>query len=126
MDCLDLQKLFGKRYRVTLEANGVTKSQTPEAEYPWLYEIVGRKGMVYPHGSNVLAAVGFTPSSSRKLRGLTHALTVRGDQEVVITFEPKNIESVFKIIKPRKRRRLTDEQRAAAIERLKEHQFHAR
>jgi len=108
MTCIDLQQRFGRRYRIGWEAGGATRFQWPEAERLWLMELRCRYGMVYPHGGEILAAVGRGPRTCAKLRALPCVLSARGDLETVVTFHVDHIEQVLAILKPYRRRQVSE------------------
>src|SRR5262249_48881601 len=114
--CIDLQARFGRRFRVRVEADGATKSQWPREEWPWLMEIPCRRGRIYPKGGEILQAVSDRPSIRKQLRGLSCVLSVRGDLEVVVTFHVEDAEQVFALLKPYRRRRLSEAQRVKQAE----------
>jgi hypothetical protein len=115
--CVDLQARFGRRYRVSFEASGVTRSQWPEADRAWLLEIRCRRGVVYSQGGDVLAAVTDRPLIGRRLRRLPCILSVRGDIETIVTFHVDDAPAVFAQLHPYRRRQVStaERQRLAAL-----------
>ena len=71
---MDLNKLFGKRYVVTLDPSWDAESPENRAEsrpedVPWHYhEIKGRCGMVYPYSETQIAVVLPTRAARRLIR----------------------------------------------------------
>ncbi|MGD0950039.1 MAG: hypothetical protein ABSA52_21760 [Candidatus Binatia bacterium] len=112
--CINLQERFGKRYRVSWEAGGATRYQWPEADRPWLMEIRGRRGVVYPVGGEILTAVGTGARIGAKLRALPCIRSARGELEVVVTFHVDHVPAVLGLLKPYRRRQVSE----AARERL--------
>jgi hypothetical protein len=117
MTCIDLQARFGRRYRVSFEADGATRSQWPESDRPWLLEIRGRSGVVYPQGGEILVAMTPRPRLGAKLRALPCVLTARGDTETVVAFHVDDAPAVFALLKPYKRRQVSaaERERLAAL-----------
>ncbi len=105
--CINLQERFGRRCRVSWEADGATRFQWPEADRPWLMEIRCHRGVVYPVGGDILAAVGRGPRTCARLRALPGLLTVRGDLEPVVTFPADQAEAVLSVLKPYRRRQVS-------------------
>lgn len=112
--CINLEERFGARYRVRFEANGTTKPRWDREDWPWLMEIHGRYGMVYPQGSDILQAMTKRRRIGAQLRALPCVLTARGERETVITFHIDDAPAVFQLIKPYRRRQVS----AAERERL--------
>jgi hypothetical protein len=106
---VDLAATFGRRFRVSREADGVTWFDWPEADRPWLYEIRGRRGVVWPHGGTRLGASSESPRIAAKLQALPFA-TPRGSE--AIEFDVEHAETVFKIIRPYRRRQVSEAERA--------------
>jgi len=110
--CIDLQERFGARYRLRREADGATWYDTPEDERVWLLELPCRYGVIYPHGGEILAAVVTGRYARQQVAALPCIRSRRGDAELVITFSVEDAEQVLAILKPRRRRQLSPEDRA--------------
>jgi hypothetical protein len=102
---------FGKRYRIGWEAGGATKGQWPEAERPWLMELRCRFGTIYPKGGEILQAMTDRPRIGAKLRALRCVLSSKGDLETVVSFHVDDIEQVLALLKPYRRRQLSEARR---------------
>jgi len=113
--CVNLAERFGKRFRVSLEAGGATQLAWPLEDRGWLQEIRGRKGVVSPWGGELLQAYSDRPGIARRLRGLPFVLHARGDVEVVVRFHVDHAEQVFALIRPYRRRRVSDAERARLV-----------
>jgi hypothetical protein len=109
--CINLQERFGKRYRVSLEANGASKHQWPKEDWPWLMELRCRYGRVYPKGGEILQATTDRPRIGAQLRALPCVLTTRGDAEIVVTVPVDHAPAVVALLRPYRRRQLSDAQR---------------
>jgi len=92
---------------------------------PWLAILHCRHGHIYPHGGDLLGAA--TAHHSRIARQLIALRCCRliqdGDDGVNVVFHIDDFCQVAEIMKPRRRRRLTAEQRADQAERLRKYQF---
>lgn len=111
LTCVDLRERFGTRYRARKEADGATWYDTPEAERVWLLELPCRYGFVYPHGAEMLAAVVTGRYARQQVAALPCIVSRRGDEELVVTFRVDDAETVLAILKPRRRRQVSPEQR---------------
>ena len=105
------------------EANGLTWADTPLAERVWLLEIACRYGTIYPWGGDVLAAAVTNRRVGTKVATLAGILTSRGDSERVATFNVKDAENVFALMKPYRRRHLSPERRAKLVQMGRQHRF---
>jgi hypothetical protein len=106
--CVNLGARFGRRYRIGWEANGATKSQWPKEDWAWLMELRCQRGKVYPWGGELLEAYTDRRAIGRLLRALPWVLHARGDDEVVIRFHVDHIEAVLTVLKPYRRRQVSD------------------
>jgi hypothetical protein len=116
--CVDLHAIFGARYRIRREADGVTWYATLESERVWLLEIPCRYGIVYPQGGDILAATITSRIMGRRVAALPGILSSRGDLERVVAFCVDDAEAVLAIMQPRLRRRLSPAQRARTTAQL--------
>jgi hypothetical protein len=124
--CINLKKRFGGRYRVVYEESYFAEhGQTTRADDPWLQVLLCQHGHIYPHGGDVLAASTNTRGGiARKLAALDCTTVVQdGSDGINATFHVRDFERVAELMKPRRRRRLTLEQRRAAAERLAKYAF---
>jgi hypothetical protein len=123
MECIDLQDLFGEKHRIRNEQGGKQYQYSD----PWEAIIPGLHGDIYPHGGNLLGV------ATKKRGGIATRLadlpfttvTQDGDDGMNLTFELEDFDTVAEIVRLRRRRQLSDEQRAAAAEHLKQFQFQA-
>jgi hypothetical protein len=115
---LDLRGRFGALFRIRREAGGDTWHETPKDERVWLLEVRCRSGVVYAHGGEILAAATDRRGIGARLRRLPFILSARGDHETVVTFADDDVEAVFAILKPYRRRRLSEAQRVRNTETL--------
>jgi hypothetical protein len=113
MMCVDLQERFGRRYRVRREADGATWFETPESERTWLLEIPCRYGVVYPHGDDLLAAAVTSRRVGVRVRRLPCVLSMRGDEELLVTFDVDDAEQVLALLKPYRAHVMTEARRRA-------------
>jgi hypothetical protein len=108
MTCVNLQERFGQRYRVGWEADGSTRAQWPREEWPWLMELRCHHGKVYPWGGDLLEAVTDGSNIGAQLRRLPFVLATRGHEETVIRFHVDHLPEVLAVLKPYRRRQLSE------------------
>ena len=124
--CINLKAHFGDTYRVEYEASyHADRGENARSEDPWLMVIPCQHGHIYPHGRDVLAASTNTRGGiARKLAALDCTTVVQdGSDGINATFHVRDFERVAELMKPKRRRRLTVEQRRAAAERLAKYAF---
>jgi len=122
MDCVNLKREFGKRYRVRYEESYFAEyGENARVEDPWLMIIPCRNGHICPWGGEDLAAItGRSGSVANRLKALPFTTLVQeGSEGVVVLFHVKHVEEVAEIMKPRRRRRLSPEERARRVDRLR-------
>lgn len=118
---VNLAKLCGDRYRVVDDG---TEDPCRE-ERPWCMEIRGKYGAIYPYGSThfmpELLAVR-VDSPRIWIRDFDHlGLKVRqwGDFEKVFLFPVSMLDEIAGLIKAKRRRQVSPEQKAELLRRLK-------
>jgi hypothetical protein len=120
--CFDLKSRFGKTYRVVSEDGNSRNTD------PWNWQLLCRKGHVYPHSDTRLGAATDTAHAAllRRLLAIPSAQEEQlGDDGANISFDLADFTAVAKIMRPRRRRQLTAKQKAAAVDRLRKYSFAA-
>jgi hypothetical protein len=121
--CVNLGARFGRRYRIGWEANGAMKAQWQREEWPWLMELRCHRGKVYPWGGELLQAWTDRRRTGAQLRALPCVLHAKGDDETVIRFYVDHIEAVLAVLKPYRRRQLSEAQKKQQADRLAAFRF---
>lgn len=124
--CHNLRQLFGDRFQIEYdEAYYAEHGPNARADDPWLQIIPCRNGHICPWGRGTIAActrsAGPVVKALMRLQGA--AMQQNGSDGANIVFPVEMFDRVADIMHPRKRRRLSLEARAAAIERLAKYQF---
>jgi len=106
----NLQNLFGDRYRIDHDPADRTFAEKPD---PWMQTLPCRNGLIYAHAANRLA-VECKTGTARKLMAVP-GVTVhqQGDTECTLLFDLAIFDAVAAIVKPRRRRKWSDEKRQA-------------
>jgi len=115
MDCPNLKELFGERYKITRDP-----AAGPRSQDPWLWQIPCLFGEVYPHGANTLGVSTHRRGAiaNRIMALACVTVTQNADDGINASFPLVEADAVFAIVKPRKRRRLSEKVRVAAIARF--------
>jgi hypothetical protein len=124
MQCVNLRERFG-RYYVVNENRLYTKQRgTGQLSDPWQQVLLCRNGHICPWGNNLLAACTVKSGQvAKRLKALPFTTVAQdGDDGANVVFPVEHFEEVAAIMKPRRRRRLSERQWAAAVERLRKYQ----
>lgn len=127
--CVDLRRTFAGRFRFAWdEAYRGERPDFRPIEAPWLTIIPCRFGTILPWGGRRLAAYSAAGATKRRELERLAGVTVAqgggpGAVDVVVTFDGAAIEAVAAVLRPRRARRLTAEQRAALVARGRRWQF---
>jgi hypothetical protein len=111
MDCIDLKERYRKRYKVVSEDGNSRNTD------PWLWQIPCRYGHIYPHGGDKLGAAvdGIRPSRmlARFSANVPSSMVWQSEHNGAnIVFDVRDFNAVVEIMRPKRRRQLTPEQRA--------------
>lgn len=113
--CIDLKECFGRRYRVRYEDSYYAEyGQGARTRDPWLMIIPCQLGHISPHGGDELLACTNRqrPITAKRLLALPGARAVQdGEDGITVAFPASLFDQVAKIMKARRRRQLTPEQR---------------
>ena len=117
--CIDLKCHFGDQYRVEYEESYIAdRGDRARTEDPWLMIILCQHGHIYPHGGDLLGiSTNRKGPITEKVRNLPcTSLALDSDEGINATFHLNDFDQVAKIVKPRRRRRLSPEQRQKLME----------
>jgi hypothetical protein len=106
----NLRDLFGDRYRIGHDPAAETYA---EKDDPSMQTLLCQNGIIYTHGANRLAVECKTATAKRlaALPGVTRHQ--QGDTEWTLLFNLAAFDAVAAIVKPRKRRKWSDDKRQA-------------
>ena len=119
--CVNLEALYGERFKIKRDP-----AYPACCKDPWTFVIpCERDGEIYPHGGTLIACqIDGRPVTAAKIEALPGAkVTQEGGRDKTVVVDVRHAEAVFRIMKPRKRRRLSEKQRRIQSERLKEFRF---
>ncbi len=126
--CPNLKELYGNRFKVEYEQSYFAEhGQRGRTEEPWLMILLCQRGHICPWGPDTLAAsTNKHGPVAKRLAAMDCCKVVQDASDgVTVRFHVDNFKAVAALMKPRRRRRLTPEQRAAAVERLRKYAFTA-
>lgn len=120
---VDLKKLAGDKYRVTIEPSyyAETGSAQKRNRDPYLWQVVGRHGDVFLWSPDRLAVSTHKRGGiARRLLELPCTTVVQDGQDgLTLTFEAQYLDTVADLAKLHKRPVLSEERRAELSERMK-------
>ena len=123
--CINLHERFGSKYRITFDEAYDPSHRPGDKLDPWYMEIPCRRGTVYPQGGNRLAVMvdGYR-GLVKQMRQLPYLEIVQdGQSEATFVFDVADFDKVAELVKPWRKPRMSDEQRLAAADRLREFRF---
>jgi hypothetical protein len=113
---INLKTLAAGRFRITLDE--VALIEPGGKKDPWYLVIPCRHGQIYPYSDTPLAIHSKGSGIRRKLQAID-GLTVRNwsdDGEAIFLFGSALFDRVAEIVKPKRKRRLSDSHKAKLIE----------
>lgn len=126
--CANLSDLFGDRFKIDFDPVIDSHGRQRDKIDPWLQVMRCERGEIYPFGDDKLAVeVQGRPITARRLAELDCCKVYQnGDHEVSFIFPVKRFEEVAAIVRPRKRRRLSEEQKHILAEASAPYRFKSR
>ena len=110
-ECVNLKEQFGDRFKVAYEESyQAERGDHCRAEDPWLMIMLCRHGEIYPFGGDQLvASTKVAGGIARVLKGLSYTIVYQdGSDGVDVLFPGDRFEEIAAIMKPRKRRQISD------------------
>ncbi len=125
--CINLKERFGDRFKVEYEESYFAERSKRTVEDPWLMILLCQHGHVYPHGGEILVASTDRRGSIAKRLAKLDCVTVLQDAAdgINAAFHVSSFDRVAEIMRPRKARRLSPEQRARLAEAGRNFRFSA-
>ena len=123
---INLKELYGEKFRLDVEESYYAENpKFRKQEEPWLTYVVCVNGSIGVWGDDLLVACTKTNGAvASRLKVLPYTeVAQEGSDGVNVTFNIAHFDDVAKIMKPKRRRRLSEEQKAANLKRLARHQF---
>jgi hypothetical protein len=119
MNCLNLMNMVGDKYPITFDP-AYSARNVPRAKLDaGMMELVcrGRGVTIYPYGGDILAVeVDRRPSIAAKLKTIEGLkLHQDGDVEKTFLFNVALFEQVAEVVKPRRKRQVSDERRQELV-----------
>jgi hypothetical protein len=113
MECINLQQQFSTRYRITFDTAYDPRNRPKDKLDPWMMQIPCQRGVIYPQGGSLLAVeVEGRAITRNRLRELDCTTTVQdGDGFLAVTFDVADFDKVAAIVKPRRKRTMSAENR---------------
>ena len=117
-DCVNLRETFGNRWRIGWDSAYDPRHVAKEDRDPRMMEIRCKGGItIYPQGSTKLAVeCDYHPQIARQLGSIPGVkLTQDGDHEKTFVFDVSLFDHVAAIVNPKRKRQLTEENRARLV-----------
>jgi hypothetical protein len=123
--CINLKARFGKTHRITFDEaydhHGVHRSNLDA----WMMQIPCQRGTIYPQGGDMLAVeIDYRGPTARAVGALPGVRCHQdGDNEKTFVFHVDLFDQVAAIVKPRRRRVVSEEQRQRLAAMAAQHGF---
>lgn len=116
--CVNLRERFGEKYRIEYEESYWAEREIAGKDDPWLQIIPCDFGHIYPHGGTTLAAsINKRGPTMRTLVAMPCCrLWQDADDGATVLFDVADFKAVAKIMRPKRRRQVSDEERARLAE----------
>ena len=111
MHCINLQKRFGRRFKVRYAEDYFAQyGPNAQTEDPWYMEIPCENGSIAPWGGFELVACTKTAGPvANRLKAIPFTRVAQdGDDGANVVFGVEHFDVVAKLMKPRRRRRLSE------------------
>jgi hypothetical protein len=124
-ECIHLANRFDHQYRITFDKAYYLTNRPRETLGPWFMQIPCRYGTIYPHGGVMLVVeIDHHNRVANRVASLPGAELIQdGDDEKAIRFHVDSFDSVAKIVRPRRRRQISDAERARLAGLSRDHGF---
>jgi hypothetical protein len=121
--CPNLKELFGDRFKIGHDPAAVTWGEKSD---PWMMTVLCKGGVViYPFSDGKLAVeIDYHGGVAKQVAAIPGVRSHQdGDNEHTFVFPLELFDEVAAIVKPRRRRRMTEEQKAISRARLANYAF---
>lgn len=117
---INLKERFGDRYRITFDEAYDPKHRPKDKLNPWMMEIPCERGTIYPDDdANLCVMIAYRPITAKKVGGLPGVELVQdGDHEKTFRFPVELFDAVAEIVRPRRKRHMTEANKEAARQRM--------
>lgn len=118
-DCINLRERFGDKYRVTYEESYYAEhGDHGRADDPWLLQLECENGTIYPYGGNELVASTRRRGPVANRLAALACVTVWRDASdgIDVRIDVANFDKVAAVMKPRRKRQVSDAERARLAE----------
>lgn len=126
MECINLRSRFGREYRIRHdESYAAERPEFRAAEELWLQIIPCRHGHIYPAGGNRLAvSTNQRGPVANRIRRLPFVEVLQdGSDGINATFPVERFEDVAAIVRPKRRRVVSEQERLRLAELSRRHGF---
>ena len=127
-ECVNLMERFGEQYKITFDPAYDPKHRPRELLDPWMMTVACRPGVIYPYGGTELA---IEVDGHRFVRAALSKLPCcrehqRGDDCGSFIFDVEDFDSVAEVVKPKRRKQISEAERARLVAMGAKHRFQPR
>ena len=122
--CINLRDHFGDRYRIGWDPAYDPKHRPKDKLDPWMMLVLCKRGEILPWGGELLGVtVDHRPVTAKRLLNLGLRLVQDGDHEKTFVFHVDRFDEVADLVKPRRRRQVSDTEKRRLAEMGRRHGF---
>jgi hypothetical protein len=112
-DCVNLMSRFGTQYKIDWDECYDPANRPKENLDPWHMTIPCERGTITPYGDSKLSVmVDYRPITAKRLSELgVCKLYQDGDHEKTFLFDVADFDTVAEIVKPRRKRQVSEQER---------------
>ncbi len=115
MNPLNVRELYGDKYKCGLDP--AARHERNGRKNAWYFVIRCRYGEIYPYSDTLLAVMVIGPRKVAEIRRAGFMVHQDGDGEAVFLFDPGHFDEVATVVKPRKKRGMSEDQKEEARKR---------
>ena len=122
--CINLLSSFGDRFKIGWDPAYDPKHRPKDKLDPWMMLVLCERGEIFPWGDDLLAVtVDHRPVTAKRLLDLGVHLVQDGDREKTFVFHVDRFDTVADLVKPRRRRQVSDTEKRRLAEMGRQHGF---
>jgi len=128
MECINLRQRFGSRLRISYDPCHDAKGRCRESLDPWMMQISCRCGTIYPWGGDLLV-IGMDNHNTvaKRVAAISGCEVIQdGERERSVRFHVDAFDAVAAIVKPKRKRRISDAERQRLGEAGQRYRFGSR
>jgi len=128
MECINIRQRFGSRLRISYDPCYAHKGVRRENLDPWMMQIPCQFGTIYPNGGDLLVVeMDNHNTMAKRVAAISGCELIQdGERERSVRFHVDAFDAVAAIVRPRRKRRISDAERQRLRDAGKRYRFGSR